>query len=135
MQIENAAAVLSVLGIAASVFIGFRNTNAYNRWWEARTLWGSIIINSRATHNGLCSVDTGARGDGSDPRTGCAAARFATPGSSPPSCAASPPVAGVAELTPEDPADASAIDLMTGPGRRHRKGCVSATAISTTRPA
>ncbi|MCB0945215.1 MAG: hypothetical protein KDB49_09540, partial [Mycobacterium sp.] len=50
----------SVLGIAASIFIGFRNSNAYNRWWEARTLWGGIIINSRALHNTLCSVDTGA---------------------------------------------------------------------------
>ena len=27
-------------------FIGFRNTTAYNRWWEARTLWGGMIINS-----------------------------------------------------------------------------------------
>ena len=58
-QIDYAAAVLSVLGIAASVFIGFRNTTAYNRWWEARTLWGGIIINSRTLHNGLTSVDTG----------------------------------------------------------------------------
>ena len=44
--------------------------------------------------------------------TGCAAGRFATPGSWPPRCAASQPVPGVAELTPEDPADASATDLM-----------------------
>ncbi|MGI9124153.1 MAG: bestrophin family ion channel, partial [Mycobacterium sp.] len=43
-QSQYAAAVLSVLGIGASVFIGFRNTTAYNRWWEARTLWGGIII-------------------------------------------------------------------------------------------
>jgi len=59
-QSEYAAAVLSVLGIGASVFIGFRNTTAYNRWWEARTLWGGIIIHSRALHNGLTSVDSGA---------------------------------------------------------------------------
>jgi putative membrane protein len=58
-QIDYAAAVLSVLGIGASVFIGFRNTTAYNRWWEARTLWGGIIIGSRTTHNGLTSVDDG----------------------------------------------------------------------------
>ena len=58
-QIDYAAAVLSVLGIAASVFIGFRNTTAYNRWWEARTLWGGQIINSRALHNGLTAVDDG----------------------------------------------------------------------------
>ena len=58
-QIDYAAAVLSVLGIAASVFIGFRNTTAYNRWWEARTLWGGQIINSRVLHNGLTAVDNG----------------------------------------------------------------------------
>ncbi|MDQ1318847.1 MAG: ion channel-forming bestrophin family protein, partial [Actinomycetota bacterium] len=50
-QSEYAAAVLSVLGIGASVFIAFRNTTGYNRWWEARTLWGAIIIGSRTTHN------------------------------------------------------------------------------------
>ncbi len=67
-QIDYASAVLSVLGIGASVFIGFfRNTTAYNRWWEARTLWGgNVIINSRATYNTLCSVDSGAGGDGRD---------------------------------------------------------------------
>ena len=58
-QVQYATAVLSVLGIGASVFIGFRNTTAYNRWWEARTLWGSQIINSRVLHNGLTSVDDG----------------------------------------------------------------------------
>jgi len=58
-QIQYAAAVLSVLGIAASVFIGFRNTTAYNRWWEARTLWGGQIINSRVLHNDLTAVDDG----------------------------------------------------------------------------
>jgi len=57
IQTDNATAVLSVLGIAASIFIGFRNSNAYNRWWEARTLWGSVIINCRALHNGLISLD------------------------------------------------------------------------------
>jgi len=40
IQAESATAVLSVLGIGATIFIGFRNSNAYNRWWEARTLWG-----------------------------------------------------------------------------------------------
>lgn len=59
VQSQYAASVLSVLGIGASVFIGFRNTTAYNRWWEARTLWGGLIINSRTTDNGLTSVDTG----------------------------------------------------------------------------
>ena len=30
---------VSILGIAVSIFIGFRNTQAIDRWWEARKLW------------------------------------------------------------------------------------------------
>lgn len=52
------AAILATAGIAASIFVGFRNTNAYQRWWEARTLWGAIINDSRAMHNGLSAIDT-----------------------------------------------------------------------------
>lgn len=40
--------VVRILGIAASIFIGFRNTQAIGRWWEARTLWGSIVNVSRS---------------------------------------------------------------------------------------
>lgn len=38
---------LSVLGIAVSIFIAFRNTQAIGRWWEARTLWGAMVNHSR----------------------------------------------------------------------------------------
>lgn len=38
---------ISVLGIAVSIFIAFRNTQAINRWWEARTLWGAMVNHSR----------------------------------------------------------------------------------------
>ncbi|MGH8368160.1 MAG: bestrophin family protein, partial [Pseudomonas sp.] len=30
------------------VLISFRNSSAYNRWWEARTLWGAMVNNSRS---------------------------------------------------------------------------------------
>ena len=40
--------VVRILGIAASIFIGFRNTQAIGRWWEARKLWGSIVNVSRS---------------------------------------------------------------------------------------
>ncbi|ULQ56811.1 hypothetical protein KJS94_01195 [Flavihumibacter rivuli] len=36
-----------VMGSALAIFIAFRNNSAYSRWWEARTIWGSIINNSR----------------------------------------------------------------------------------------
>jgi putative membrane protein len=38
---------LALYGAAISIIIGFRNNYAYGRWWEARTLWGSIVNNSR----------------------------------------------------------------------------------------
>ena len=111
VQSENAVAVLSVLGIAASIFIGFRNSNAYARWWEARTLWGGIIINCRALHNGLRSVDNGAAAmapiaDRMRRRQVRHAWQLAA------EMRGIAPVSGVVELTPEDPVDASAVDLM-----------------------
>ncbi|AZF15781.1 bestrophin family protein [Pseudomonas sp. R3-18-08] len=39
---------LTLLGSALVVLISFRNSSAYNRWWEARTLWGSMVNNSRS---------------------------------------------------------------------------------------
>ncbi|MFN8345271.1 MAG: bestrophin family ion channel [Spirosomataceae bacterium] len=39
--------VAAILGSALAIFLAFRNNNSYGRWWEARTLWGSIINNSR----------------------------------------------------------------------------------------
>ncbi|HMO34395.1 MAG TPA: bestrophin family protein [Lacibacter sp.] len=39
--------IAAILGSALAIFLAFRNNNAYSRWWEARTVWGSIINNSR----------------------------------------------------------------------------------------
>ncbi|MFM1900222.1 hypothetical protein CWE17_06595 [Synechococcus sp. BS56D] len=40
--------IVRILGIAVSIFIGFRNTQAISRWWEARKLWGSMVNHSRS---------------------------------------------------------------------------------------
>lgn len=37
----------ALLGIALSVFLGFRNNACYDRWWEARKDWGQLIFVSR----------------------------------------------------------------------------------------
>lgn len=37
----------TVIGTALAFFIGFNNNQAYDRWWEARQIWGSIVNNSR----------------------------------------------------------------------------------------
>ena len=48
LPLQSAAPVVPLPGIVVSIFIGFRNSNAYARWWEARTLWGAVIGNGRS---------------------------------------------------------------------------------------
>lgn len=38
----------SVLGTALAFFIGFNNNQAYDRWWEARKIWGGLVNDSRS---------------------------------------------------------------------------------------
>ena len=49
---------MRILGITVSIFIGFRNTQAISRWWEARKLWGSIVNVSRNWHDNLSALLT-----------------------------------------------------------------------------
>jgi putative membrane protein len=39
---------LTLLGSALVVLTSFRNSSAYARWWEARTLWGMLVNSSRS---------------------------------------------------------------------------------------
>jgi ion channel-forming bestrophin family protein len=39
---------LALYGSAIGIVLSFRNQSCYGRWWEARTLWGSIVNNSRS---------------------------------------------------------------------------------------
>ena len=36
-----------ILGPALAFFIGFNNNQAYDRWWEARKIWGALVNDSR----------------------------------------------------------------------------------------
>lgn len=36
-----------VMGTALAFLIGFRNNSAYDRWWEARKIWGKLVNDSR----------------------------------------------------------------------------------------
>ncbi len=38
----------TIIGVALSIFLGFRNNTAYTRFWEARSLWGRLINVSRS---------------------------------------------------------------------------------------
>ncbi len=37
----------SLMGVALAIFLGFRINTSYDRYWEARKQWGSILIETR----------------------------------------------------------------------------------------
>ncbi len=52
----------SLVGVALAIFLGFRNSASYDRYWEARKLWGKLLTDSRnATRQYLTFVGTDAR--------------------------------------------------------------------------
>ena len=42
------AIIDAILGTALAFFIGFSNNQAYDRWWEARKIWGALVNDSRS---------------------------------------------------------------------------------------
>lgn len=47
----------TLIGLALSIFMSFRNNACYDRWWEARKLWGSLIIASRSFARRVSTLD------------------------------------------------------------------------------
>jgi len=39
---------ISIIGIAVAFYLGFKNNSSYDRTWEARKIWGSIVNDSRS---------------------------------------------------------------------------------------
>ncbi len=37
----------SLLGVALAIFLGFRINASYDRYWEARKLWGTVLVEAR----------------------------------------------------------------------------------------
>ena len=37
-----------IMGTVISLLLAFRSNQAYDRWWEARTIWGAIVNDSRS---------------------------------------------------------------------------------------
>lgn len=48
LGIKLTMAPFSVLGVAIAIFLGFRNSVCYARFYEARLLWGQMTISSRS---------------------------------------------------------------------------------------
>ncbi|MEZ4452352.1 MAG: bestrophin family ion channel [Nannocystaceae bacterium] len=38
----------TLIGLALGIFLGFRNNTSYDRFWEARKLWGRLVNTSRS---------------------------------------------------------------------------------------
>lgn len=45
--VKNIPIMHNLLGFAISMLLVFRTNTAYDRWWEGRKLWGSLVNNSR----------------------------------------------------------------------------------------
>lgn len=45
--ISHLSVMHNLLGFAISMLLVFRTNTAYDRWWEGRRLWGSLVNNSR----------------------------------------------------------------------------------------
>lgn len=47
IEFISTTAVHSILGIVLGFFLVFRTNSAYDRWWEGRKAWGTLVNNSR----------------------------------------------------------------------------------------
>lgn len=106
------AQIVPLMGVVVSIFIGFRNSSAYQRWWEARSLWGQLAANACAMSNALVAVDNRTEPmavvvDRMHRRQVRHAWQLAA------ELRGVPPAPGVAALTPEDPAGLTATQLLT----------------------
>lgn len=55
-KIDLTIAPFTLLGIALAIFLGFRNSVSYDRYWEARKLWGALLNDSRSLTRQIMSL-------------------------------------------------------------------------------
>lgn len=48
VKITLTAIPFTLIGLPLAIFLGFRNTTAYDRYWEGRKLWGEIVHRTRS---------------------------------------------------------------------------------------
>lgn len=48
-------APVSTIGVAVAFYLGFKNNQSYDRFWEARTAWGGLVNSSRTWGNQVMS--------------------------------------------------------------------------------
>ncbi len=59
--VQISAIPFTLIGIALSIFMSFRNSACYDRWWEGRKLWGQLIIACRSFARQVSALDEGDR--------------------------------------------------------------------------
>ncbi len=55
-------APFTLLGVTLSIYLGFRNNAAYDRWWEARKLWGQLVFDVRNLARAALALAPGPEG-------------------------------------------------------------------------
>ncbi|ROR22743.1 putative membrane protein [Comamonas sp. BIGb0124] len=61
----------SLIGLTLAIFLGFRNSTSYARYWEARMLWGALLVETRAlVRQSLTLIDDAPSPAGPDGPTG-----------------------------------------------------------------
>ncbi|MFT4045818.1 MAG: bestrophin family ion channel, partial [Solimonas sp.] len=50
------AVPFTLLGITLAIFLGFRNSVSYDRYWEARMLWGTLLNDTRSLARQLMTL-------------------------------------------------------------------------------
>jgi ion channel-forming bestrophin family protein len=55
-QLKNLLMMHGMIGMVISLLLVFRTNTAYDRWWEGRKLWGSLVNNSRNLAIKLSSI-------------------------------------------------------------------------------
>ena len=40
--------IFTLIGVSLAIFLGFCNTASYDRYWEGRKLWGTLVVESRS---------------------------------------------------------------------------------------
>ena len=48
LKITLTAIPFTLIGLPLAIFLGFRNNTAYDRYWEARKLWGELVLRMRS---------------------------------------------------------------------------------------
>ncbi|MEZ6185050.1 MAG: bestrophin family ion channel [Planctomycetota bacterium] len=53
----------ALIGLALSIFLGFRNNASYERFWEGRKLWGRLVNTSRSVTRQVLNLPVAKQGE------------------------------------------------------------------------